>query len=156
MIIDNIKNFNLYKGAALKYCLDFLRDYKEQPEGRIELKDGIYILIQRYNSKQLLDGKLEAHKKYVDIQYIVSGSEVIGYCANGTRQATVPYNPDKDVMFFLPDIDGAKTNQPLAMLPLKAGDFAVFYPDDLHMPGIGDGTQVQKIVVKIPLELLTQ
>lgn len=151
MIKDNIVNRNLYRSRVMDYCLSFLAGYKGLPVGRVELVEGIYALVQDYTAKDITQGKLEAHRNYVDIQYIVSGSEHIGYCARTNPAVKTEYNPDKDVEFYVSDDEQGGTV--MSMLSMRAGDFAVFYPDDLHMPGIGKDN-VNKIVVKIPLKLL--
>jgi len=84
MIIDSLENSSRYEclHPRFKAALEFLKrpDIEATPIGRLEL-DGalLFALTQEYETKPIHDGKLEAHKKYIDIQFIVSGEEFIGY-----------------------------------------------------------------------------
>ncbi len=147
MIIDNIKNKEIYYalGDGFKLGFDFIdKAVKENLEvGRYEL-DGnrVFALVQEYDSKT--EGKLESHDNYIDIQYIISGEEEMFWQFRENYEETIPYNPEKDITFY-------KDNDVAVGLKFKAGDFAVFYPIDIHKPGmkIAESVPVRKIVVKI-------
>ena len=149
MIYDNIKNAHLYAnlGPRFQQAFDYLQktDLKVLPVGRIEL-DGknLYLMVQEYNSKLPEQGKWEAHKRYIDLQYIVSGVEKMGFAAL-SRLTLGDYNPDKD--FQALSGEGV-------FLPLGAGDFMLLWPQDGHMPGMSIDTPVpvKKVVVKIAVE----
>ena len=149
MIYDNIKNANTYAnlGPRFQQAFDYLRktDLSVLPVGRIEL-DGknLYVMVQEYNSKLKEQGKWEAHKRYIDLQYIVSGTEKMGVAALGRLQMG-EYNPDKD--FQALSGEGV-------FLPLGPGDFMLLWPQDAHMPGMAIDAQVpvKKVVVKIAIE----
>ena len=107
--------------------------------------NGTFASVQRYVTRE--SGEFEAHRKYIDIQYVVSGKEVIELAERkdlGTE--TVPYDQDKDIEFY-------SSAENISRLHLKTGDSAVFFPSDAHKPCLSDGERadVVKIVVKIPL-----
>ena len=107
--------------------------------------NGTFASVQRYVTRE--SGEFEAHRKYIDIQYVVSGKEVIELAERkdlGTE--TVPYDQDKDIEFY-------SSAENFSRLHMKAGDSAVFFPSDAHKPCLSDGERadVVKIVVKIPL-----
>ncbi|MBA4384265.1 MAG: YhcH/YjgK/YiaL family protein, partial [Anaerolinea sp.] len=109
--------------------------------GRMEIEgESLYVLVQQYISKPETSGKWEAHKRYIDVQYLVSGSERVGYSAI-TKMTLGDYNPQKDFQAL------SGTGQ---ILQLNAGSFMVFFPQDAHMPGLANGyeTSIKKIVVK--------
>ncbi len=149
MIYDNIKNANLYAhlGPRFQQAFDYLKsnDLAALPVGRMEL-DGknVYVLVQEYASKLKEQGKWEAHKRYVDLQYIVSGVEKMGF-ASLDRMKLGDYNPDKD--FQALSGEGV-------FLPLGPGDFMLLWPQDAHMPGMAaeSPVPVKKVVIKIAVE----
>ncbi len=149
MITDNIMNTGMYAGLGEQFerAFAFLRetDLAALPVGRIEL-DGknLYVLIQEYSSKLPGAGKWEAHKRYIDIQYIVSGQERICF-AMLKRLQPGAYDPVKDFLPLSGDGD---------WVTLSSGDFMVLWPNDGHMPGmaIDASTPVKKAVVKIAVE----
>ena len=142
MIFDNIANFENYRGLEKIYpLLRFLAktDFSDMPEGRYELDGGNYYMVQAYEPHA--DGKRsEAHKQYIDIQFMVRGAELIGVAQLGDAEPTS--QAGEDCWFY---------NVPMTNLPLSENTFAVFYPNDLHAPGIPDGKcpACKKIVVKV-------
>jgi YhcH/YjgK/YiaL family protein len=151
VIVDKIENTHLYAccGDNLAKAFEILKDktLTEKPDGKYEV-DGknIYYLVQRYQSKPLAEGRFEAHQKCIDIQYVASGEETLGYAPIDGLEIQTPYNPEKDIIFY---------SKPAKYTPvhLKAGLFSVLYPDDAHMPGraIDNPTNVLKIVVKVKI-----
>ncbi|MCX7798595.1 MAG: YhcH/YjgK/YiaL family protein [Melioribacter sp.] len=150
MIFDQLKNANLYFPlskriqTAFEYLLN--TNFETLEAGKYEIDgENIYAVIQNYDTKPITAGKWEAHKKYIDIQYIVSGKEKMGY-SNPTKMiVTEEYNEEKDVMFLKGDGN---------FLIAEAGHFAVFFPTDVHMPGIAVNlsTPIKKVVVKVRVE----
>ena len=137
MIYDKMSNLDLYRlPAAVKTAVG--RMQADSPVGRYELNDGIVCMVQEYRTRRQ-DLKAEAHRRFVDLQYIVSGSEEIGIATE--LPPTGDYNEEKDVRFFKPQAPGR--------IILAAGEFAVFFPQDIHMPGIGDDRPVKKAVFKL-------
>lgn len=147
MIFDTIENCELYKDVspAIGKALEALKTFDlEGKDGRYDIDgENIFFIVQRYKSRPKQE-KLEAHKNYIDIQYIDSGSEQIGYrCAKGLKPS-VAYDKEKDVQFFA---DSDET----IFLNMTKGSFAIFWPDDAHMPGCQiDGPEdILKVVIKI-------
>jgi len=147
MIFDNIKNYELYAGVKynLKEAFELIINNRfEKTPGRYELKNGLYYLVQNYETKPVSEGRFEAHRKFIDLQYIVNGKE--RHDAASIEGLTVRdnYNEEKDIIFY----NGAGST-----LILDAGFFAVYFPEDGHMPNLRTGElpeAVTKIVVKIP------
>ena len=99
-------------------------------------------MVQTYDTKPRSAGRWEAHKRYIDIQFIVEGEEVMGVAPVSELTEKTPFDPAKDVGFF----DG--TGQ---FFTMRAGEFAILYPHDAHMPQIapGEPAYVRKVVVKV-------
>jgi YhcH/YjgK/YiaL family protein len=150
MILDRLENASMYRplGKTIAAALDYLRqaDFSKVPDGRHEL-DGqrLYVMVQRYETKPLADTIWEAHRKYIDVQYVIQGEERIGYaCLRSGMTPTVPYDGENDVVFY-----GATGD----FFALRSGDFAIFTPHDIHAPGLaltscGPMGTVRKAVVK--------
>lgn len=147
MILDNIKNAHLYYNLSegiskgLKYLQE--TDLASLEPGKYEI-DGskVYAAVSSYDSKPVDQGKWEAHKNYIDIQYIVSGVEKMGFAHISECEACTDYNDAKDVQFY-------KANGDLFVV--KAGYFVIFAPEDVHMPNIAaaEPTSMKKVVVKV-------
>ena len=91
------------------------------------------------------DARFEGHRRYIDIQYIQRGKELMQVCSVDHAQHTTEYSNEKDVIFF------ADPHTP-TQSTVDAGEFGIFYPWDLHKPGLSpDGTPapVKKVLVKI-------
>lgn len=74
------------------------------PLGRIDLSDDIYITISEYRTKEPEDALYEAHKKYIDVQYLISGSEYIGILRDtALLKEMQPYDEEKDIAFYASD-----------------------------------------------------
>ena len=133
MILDTIDNTHLYLGvdARFKKAFEILTDktLSQKEDGKYAV-DGekIYYTIQRYTTKPLNEGKLEAHRKYIDIQFLLEGRELLGYAPlKGLTTAEV-YNPQKDIAFF-------NTPKEITKVILEPGLFCILFPDDAHLPG---------------------
>ena len=133
---------------SLREAIRFLRrrDIHDLPDGRTGI-DGerAYALVQRYETIEVDTPKFENHRDYIDVQYIASGEEVIGWGPADRMSVTEAYDPDRDVRFG--------TLAPGAWTPvrLRAGQLAVLYPEDAHAPRLAAGapSPVMKIVVKV-------
>lgn len=151
--IQNLERDRRVLPAALVRGLEYLRDtdfYKLEP-GKHEI-DGtaIFALIQEYQPTPKEEKKPEAHRKYLDIQYVFRGSEIICYSLeNRLNEVSEDFLAEKDVLFF-------KSVQNEMDLILTEGMYAILFPQDIHRPGCSyeRGGQVKKVVVKISKDLL--
>jgi len=136
---------------SLRKAFDFLRgkDLHALPDGRVDI-DGekVFALVQRYETVPADVLKFEYHRKYIDVQFIGSGEEMIGWAPSVALQITEAYDEKKDVCFGMVK-KGAWTP-----VQLQAGILAVFWPDDAHAPKLAAGqpAKVMKIVVKVAVE----
>lgn len=152
MIIDNIKNCEKYEAVHEGFKAGFLaikKFVKENAEiGKYEI-DGkkVYAMIQGYESKLLAERKFEAHKNYIDIQFVISGEEQIQVIDEEGLVVKNEYNPEKDVEFF-------EIPENCTSAYMRSGDFAILYPGEVHAPGLcinEEPQMVRKIVVKVLL-----
>lgn len=152
MIIDHMGNAEWYEGLhdRFKKAFDFIRntDLASKEAGRYEIDgENLFALVQEYDTVDFNDKFYESHKTYIDIQYIISGTEMMGHGSKANLTVTDPYNPDKDVEKY--------QSARLSECRLDSGFYAVFFPGDPHMPGCTiPGTEsqaVKKLVLKIKM-----
>lgn len=134
--------------TTLRKAIDFLRQVHSQelPDGRIEIDgDKVYAIVQSYETVATDTPKFEAHRKYLDVQYIASGEEAIGWASIDRLIIGVPYDEAKDVCL------GSVPPHEMTPVRLTSGQLAVLYPSDAHAPKLaaGESCQVKKIVVKV-------
>lgn len=148
MILDRLDQADKYLSLNPHFskALKFLRrgDLAELEPGRhdIDGKD-IYAVIVKGNGRPKDQAKLEAHRRYIDIQFIVSGCDEMGWQSTALcKKVEQKFDPDSDAEIF---------NDPVATwLTVGAGELAVFFPHDAHAPAAGSA-EFHKVVVKVAL-----
>lgn len=146
MITDKIENIKNYKEIPNQVS-DFLKSLTSNSDtGHYEIDESSYANIDEYETKPVSNCKFEAHKKYIDIQMLLSGTEELDFIHTENLKIDEEYDCSRDVMFFKnPSIKPDS----LILNPFK---FAMIYPHEAHRPQMNafDKPQkVKKIVVKI-------
>jgi biofilm protein TabA len=109
--------------------------------------DNLYSPVSEYLTKNEEDARYEAHRKYIDIQYVVSGKELIGVAPISNRKDVLePYDAVKDIEFLTVTQGENRIAKP--------DRFFIFFPEDAHRPGLKDGenSPVRKVVVKVKID----
>jgi biofilm protein TabA len=109
--------------------------------------NNVYAPISEYTSKNEEDARFEAHQKYIDIQYVINGQELIGLAPlSAKKDVLVEYKPENDIEYF--------TVEKFTSLKADPGRFFIFFPDEAHRPGVKDGenSPVRKVVVKVKID----
>lgn len=152
MIVDQLDSFLLYGGLGSRVAIGLAllneESVREAAPGKYEVDgENLFYVVDEYETQPIEDGRLEIHRKYMDIQYIVSGCECIGYSTLEGLEETDAYDSEKDLAFY-------KDNGLMSRCILQAGMFAILWPNEAHMPGriAGEPQKVKKIVVKIRME----
>ena len=148
MIFDDLSNCaQYYDLKGLKKGFEFLKntDLKALKDGSYKIDgDRIFANVQTLTTKSKEDKKWEAHRKYIDIQYVISGTECMGYgLLDDFKTVKTAYSEEKDVEF----LDGEKFN----FINVQEGEFVVFYPNDVHAPMLAGekSSNIKKVIVKI-------
>ena len=151
MIADRIENAYLYaklsKDLAKVFKILQNKKVRRQAEGRYEVKGTkIYYMVMKYATKPVDGGEFEAHKKYIDVQYILDGEEAIPCAHISGLKTSKRYNAKIDAAMYRLSKDYTSVN-------LSKGMFCVLFPDDGHMPCriLKKKSNVHKIVVKVPV-----
>lgn len=148
MISDTIENSGLYRlGPLIEKAFEYIKktDFSKLESGKHVIEgDSLFALLMEYDTKNIKDCKLEAHRKYIDVQYIISGSELIGVTPLIDQMPTVDYDENNDLAFY--------DNNASSMIRLETGHFAIFFPTDTHMPCLQINEKidkVKKVVIKV-------
>lgn len=148
MVIDKIENYRLYSKLTKRLAKGFEfilnTDLVTIEPGKYEIdNDAIFAIVQEYDTKEEQDSVLEGHHKYIDIQYVIQGVELMGFTPL-TNQEVVEENLEKDYTFYKGET---------SMFRVEEGMFTLFFPEDLHRPGVKAGqiSKVKKVVVKVKI-----
>lgn len=112
-----------------------------------ELADGVFAIEQTYETKPRAEGFFEAHRRMIDIQVVVAGDEIMEVVDLLRAKEKDPYQESRDLTVFADTAEGSR-------LRFAAGEAAVFFPNDVHMPGLrvgGGPVLVRKSVLKVPV-----
>ncbi|MGI6124528.1 MAG: YhcH/YjgK/YiaL family protein [Acetivibrionales bacterium] len=147
MIYDKLDHIETYKGLSedLYLGLEFLKNTTPDIENGVhEINPRVKAIVSEYETKKANENGYEAHKKYIDIQYVLQGAEKVCCLPIEHLQLTTPYKEEIDAAFY------SAYTQPVEMT-IGEGCFAVFFPQDGHMPclSINEPIKVKKVVVKV-------
>ena len=148
MILDSINHASKYNGLSesLDKALYFISNTNLQSldVGKYHIdSDDLFYIVDEYKTKPSDEGKLEAHKKYIDIHIVISGSELIGHVLLSNQKISRGYDVDNDYALY----EGH-----CSFVKLVPGSFVIIYPNDLHMPGVDENmVDVKKLVIKVSI-----
>lgn len=149
MIFDKLENIEKYKefvDCAKEIKCFIEQDKKEHfPEGRYDLKgNDLFALVQIYRTKDKENVRMEAHKKYADLQFIEEGEERIYVAFSNELEVEEDRTPQEDILFY-------KKAEDRGFNTLSEGTFGYYAPQDAHMPCVKNFQiqNVRKIVFKI-------
>jgi biofilm protein TabA len=146
MILDVLENAYRYlalnNGFAKAIEFLLLPNLKELPVGKYEIDgDSVYATLSKDIGRRKEDTLLETHEKYIDIQLVLAGTDNMGWKPKSScKQPAGEYDQKRDLQLF--------ADEPEAWLSTASGSFAIFFPEDAHMPLISSG-QLHKVVVKV-------
>ncbi len=148
MIIDSLSDCQRYVCLHSLFAKAFTFLSQENlagiPDGRHDIAgDKLYAVVVRDRGRKKKDGRLEYHQKYIDIQYVLSGVDTMGWKpASSCQDPAGAFDPEKDAGFYndVPDI----------WIPVGPGRFAVFFPHDAHSPMISRG-RLHKAIIKVKI-----
>lgn len=148
MILDILDQSDQYlafnKGFSKAFAFLKRSDLKDLSEGRYEIDgDNVYAMVAKAPGRKKDEALLETHEKYIDIQLVLTGTDEMGWKSKQScKQPSASYDQDSDIQFFL--------DKPDAWISTNSGSFAVFFPEDAHMPMIS-AEVLHKVIVKIAI-----
>lgn len=150
MILDSLANADRYNALHPLFAraFDYLRttNLTALDSGRFNIDGENFIAIfSKGPGRERSSAKLECHRRYIDIQYIISGSDEMGWKPlHDCQQPVSEFNTEKDIQFFNDPVD-SWVNTP-------RGSFALFFPSDAHAPLVSS-SEIHKVVLKIAVDL---
>ena len=152
MIYDNLSNIETYKGLSndIYTGLLFLNQTKPDIEnGTYLLNSRVKVIVSEYETKKVNEYGYEAHKRFIDIQCLLRGEEMVLCSPIERLNETKPYSEEIDAAFYSDDI-----NHQTSYISLLPGYFAIFFPQDGHMPQlcVDKPQMVKKVVVKVEIQ----
>ncbi|MBM5574688.1 YhcH/YjgK/YiaL family protein [Deefgea sp. CFH1-16] len=153
MLLGHLNQSNGALPAIIETALNYLRhtDFTTMAAGRYPL-DGerMIAIVQTPMTQPWETGMPEFHQRYIDIQYLVAGEEVIGYLPpNPALSLSVDQLAERDIAFVHPQENESR-------LVLSAGMYAIFFPGELHKPcrALNTPVSIKKVVIKIDINCL--
>ena len=149
MIVDTLGQCDRYAALSPRFAVafEFLKKLPEdfRPGRHAVDGDNCFALVQSYTTKPMTQAKFEAHRKYIDIQFIEAGRESILWSPLDNLTDTLqPYAAETDIGFY-------SVPSQWTPIQLHAGQFTILFPEDGHAPCIelNGATEVRKIVLKV-------
>lgn len=149
MILDKIENAHLYQGMhqGIDKALSYLKNtnFSDLPMGKHDIEgDAIFVIIKEVETTPVEGKLLEAHLKFIDVQYVIEGVEQMGVTVRTDQKPKKEYDADDDYMLF---------DEAYDIITVNAGMFVIFFPDDIHMPEIttGASSNIKKAVIKVKI-----
>ena len=143
MIIDTLDNAEKYTSLHKDFAkgFEYISHNKNAEAGKYKINDELNASVSNKEGTTADAAKFEAHDHNIDIQVCLSGKEKMGWKPRSKcSHITTPYNPEKDVTFF--------GDEPDMYFELTDNQFAIFFPEDVHAPMIGEG-EIKKLVMKV-------
>lgn len=147
MILDTLSNAHLYFAChpLFEEAFTFLRAAGDGAgiEGKTSIgSSGTFVFKIGKPGQEKDATPVESHQNYIDIQYTTEGIDVIGWLPLAPGEQGRGYDPDKDIEFY--------DQRPQSWFDVRAGSFAVFFPNDGHAP-MATTSHIGKLVVKVPV-----
>ncbi|NWK55719.1 YhcH/YjgK/YiaL family protein [Verrucomicrobiaceae bacterium N1E253] len=155
MIITSLNEIDLQSAdsESLRTALRYLKEHgqDEKALGRFEIPGSdIWGVAQSYTTNEESDAlRYEAHRKFIDVQFILSGNEIMKWLPLNDLVTTQSYDADNDCLL------GVAQNGNHGDIPFCSGQVMILYPSDAHAPGVSQGKQTQevrKLVIKVPVD----
>lgn len=145
MIVDHLSNWRTYQTAhplfeAAFECLEHT-DWSVVDNGRFNIAgEDVFGIVDRRRGKGVDNAVLEIHRRYIDIQFLITGNDVMGYRPLIQCSQHQPFNDEKDIGFL--------DDRPISWVDVGRSCFAIFYPQDAHAP-MGTSEEFHKVVIKV-------
>lgn len=148
MILDTLENAAKYAGLnqGIPEAFDFLNQpgLADLADGTYEISgDRVFAIVQHNQGRKVSEGQLEGHRKHLDIQFVISGNESMGWHPRAGLPHAMEYDDSRDLEFF--------EGKPQSIVRVPPNSFTIFLPNDAHLPLIGEGP-IHKVVVKVVVD----
>jgi YhcH/YjgK/YiaL family protein len=149
MILDTLSQWHTYNALSprLEKAFAFLQQVTDRtPVGRHEIAgEDIFAFVQQHSTKPVAERQYESHRKYIDVQYMQRGREVMYWAPLPLlTNVTMPFDAEKDAALYGLIPQGVAVQ-------VTSGQFTIFFPEDGHIPSCAwdQPAEVLKVVVKV-------
>ena len=137
---------------AIQTALEYLKanDFTKMETGVYEIQGrDIYAQVMDCVTVPVEQGRPEVHEKYVDVQFVASGKEKLGFTPDTGNYEVDERFDERDLIFY-------KSVENEGYIEARPGSYNIFFPTDVHKPGLisGESMTVRKVVVKVSVALL--
>lgn len=149
MIVDSLQHFQRWVSlhAGFEQAFSFVRETRglaDHPRTHVLIPDRLSIIVERATGRTASGAVLEAHRRFIDIQFVLVGEERFGWLPLADcGPPSEAYLAERDIEFF--------ADRPSTWIDLRSGQFAIFFPNDAHAPLAGQGAVV-KAIAKVAVE----
>ncbi|MBK5201679.1 MAG: YhcH/YjgK/YiaL family protein [Spirochaetaceae bacterium] len=155
MICVDLNTYCPFPGESgnIRKAMDWLlkQNLNELVKGRYSIEDDkIFALVSEYKAKEIKDCQYEFHRKYIDIQVLIEGHELIYVTPLSSIDTLTEYDKSRDIAF-----GNAVNGSKIETVIMGVGHTVILYPEDAHLPGIrieGYEAIVKKIIIKVAVE----
>lgn len=146
MIFDILANADRYVSLHELFprAFAFLRgtDLNALAPGRYPVQgEDLFAIVEAVSGRSREQAKLECHRKYIDIQFVLEGNDEMGWKPlNDCSEPLADYSAEKDIQFF--------RDAPVSWIATPPGAFCIFFPEDAHAPLVANG-EIRKVILKI-------
>lgn len=103
----------------------------------------LFAIVEEAKGRTRAEAKLECHRKYIDIQWVLEGVDEMGWKPLADCQQPIgEYDDDRDIHFF--------DDCPASWITTPPNHFCIFFPEDTHAPLVSSGA-IRKVIFKIAL-----
>lgn len=132
---------------GIQEAINYLKshDFTEMETGEYEIRGReIYAQVFDIVTAPLQEKKPEIHRKYIDVQYLVSGEELLGFAPDTGVYTKESERPENDIAFY-ESVEGE------SFIRAVPGSYTIFFPQDVHRPGVmvERPVKIRKVVVKV-------
>ena len=137
---------------AIQTALEYLKanDFTKMEPGTYEIQGKeIYAQVMDAQTAPADTKRPEVHEHYIDVQFLASGRERLGFTPDTGNYEVDERLDDKDLIFY-------KSVEQEGFIEAVPGCYSIFFPEDVHRPAVaaGEPMTIRKVVVKVSVALL--
>lgn len=147
---ENLNRYPKVLQEVITYVKENFKEIQNMENGRYEIDgDNIFMQVMDAQTQSLEERKIESHRKYIDVQVVLCGKEILGFGVANENLEIVEEIEERDIIFY-------KALENETLIKATEGCFNIFFPDDIHRPGVlyDEAMVIKKAVVKVLYALI--
>lgn len=147
---ENLNRYPEVLKRVINYVKENFEEIKNFENGTYEI-DGknIFMQVMEADTQSVEERRIESHRKYIDVQVVLKGKEVLGFCVDNSELEIVEEIEERDIIFY-------KGMNNETFIKAQEGCYNIFFPDDIHRPGVmyDEPMHIKKAVIKVLYSLI--